>query len=114
MTDDDFWKNEERENPEDLRELLAARAKTGVPMEGFCLGKANLEGVDLVRHQSKDGYQLINSNLYRANLSRAHCFRLDFSGSSLMKANLSHANLHCANLENCNLLGTNVHGYFYV
>lgn len=95
-------------NPE-AKTALEVRAKTDDEMHDFKLAGCNLEDIDLVHHHSKHGYRLVDSDLYRANLSYAHCFMLDLSGSSLMKANLTHANLHCANLENCNLLGTKFH-----
>jgi len=89
-----------------LIERLEQRARTGVPMIGFELRKADLRGIDLVNHNDKAGYQLLHSDLYRCDLRDAHIFHLDLSNSSLMKANLEHANLNNAKLENTNLLGT--------
>lgn len=103
---DDEWQTLDCYRFDDIRQRLELRAKTEEPMHGFRLARCNLESINLVNHTSKHGYQLINSDLYRTNMSHAHCFMLDLSGSSLMKANFSYANLHCANLENCNLLGT--------
>ncbi|WP_205859099.1 ion channel [Pleionea sediminis] len=105
--DDSEWQSNNLKDLPDLKSKLEARARLGVPMSAFKLARCNLEGIDLVRHKKNYGYQLKNSDLYRANFKNAHCFMLDLSGSSLMKANFSHANLHCANLSNCNLLGTN-------
>ena len=85
---------------------LEKRAKTGKPMDGFCLQGANLENIYLVNPEGEP-YQLINSDLSRANLRRAHLYKADLSGSRLLKADLSHANLHFCNLSACNLLGTN-------
>jgi len=102
-----YWHNrvDVKKEP-DLIERLEKRARTGVPMIGFQLRKADLRGIDLVNHNNKERYQLIHSDLYRCDLREAHIFRLDFTGSSLMKANLEHANLNSAILEDTNLLGT--------
>ncbi len=88
----------------DVAQKLEARAKTGRPMEGFQLKKANLENVNLVNH-SGESYQLTDCDLSRANLHKAHLFQVNLSGSRLLKADLSQANLHRANLSGCNLLG---------
>lgn len=104
MTDEEWQKGEMVEH-DDLKTLLEQRANTDEPMSKFSLVKANLSGINLVKKASKTGYQLTDSDLYRADLTHAHCFKLDLSGSSLMKADFSFANLHCANLSNCNLLG---------
>ena len=90
----------------DLRERLENRARTGRPMEDFLLKGANLENVNLVNHGGKP-YQLIRSDLNRANLHRAHLYHADLSGCNLLKANLSGANLHFTDLSDCNLLGVN-------
>lgn len=104
MTDEE-WQKGEMVEQDDLKALLEQRANTDEPMSKFSLVKANLSGINLVKKASKTGYQLTDSDLYRADLTHAHCFKLDLSGSSLMKADFSFANLHCANLSNCNLLG---------
>jgi len=101
-----YWHNNDPKTGKDLKLKLEQRAKTGVPMVGFSLYNCDLSGVDLVNHGDKNGYQLIYSDLYHANLSHAHCFSLDLTGSSLMKSDLSEANLQLANLNNTNLLGT--------
>ncbi|WP_067519890.1 pentapeptide repeat-containing protein [Endozoicomonas ascidiicola] len=101
-----FWHDPEADkSTADVKVRLEKRARTGRPMEGFLLIKANLEGVNLVNHEGSTAYRLIHSDLSRASLHNAHLFRLDLSGSRLFKADLSHANLHRANLEGCNLLG---------
>ncbi|MCV6626906.1 MAG: ion channel [Cellvibrionaceae bacterium] len=107
--DDSQWQAGDLLGRDDIAELLQKRAKSGQVMRGFKLKGSNLENINLVNYDAKHGHQLIDSDLYRANLRGAHCFMLDFSGSSLMKADLSGANLHCANLSNCNLLGTKFH-----
>ena len=93
-----------------LASELEAVAKAGHKMEGFYLTRANLEGVNLVCHGQKEGYSLIRSDLYRANLRGAHLFHIDLSESSLMKADCREANLHFANLERVNLLGARFEG----
>lgn len=104
--DDSFWLKDNLRQKSDLRPMLEQRAATGHPMQGFNLTRCDLSGINLVRHKKKQGYQLINSDLYRAKMVGAHCFKLNLSGSSLMKADFTNANLHCANLTGCNLLGT--------
>ncbi|MDN4502915.1 ion channel [Alteromonadaceae bacterium BrNp21-10] len=102
---DHFWQDPQRQPIDDLCHQLELRAHTKYPMANFALCRAELRGINLVNRSSKQGYQLTNSDLYRANLENAHLFKLDLSGSSLMKANFTHANLHYANLSGCNLLG---------
>lgn len=106
--DDSFWKNGEADkSSEELVDKLQKRAKTSIPMREFSLRRTNLKGLNLVNSSSGEGYKLIHSDLYRADLEGGHFFNTDFSHSSLMKANFKGANLHCANLSHCNLLGTN-------
>jgi len=105
---DDIWRNPARAPLTDIVSRLEQRARTGVPMESFSLCRENLRDLNLVNRVSNQGYQLTNSDLYRANLQGAHLFKLNLTGSSLMKANLAYANLHYVNLENCNLLGINL------
>jgi Ion channel/Pentapeptide repeats (8 copies) len=104
MTDEKWQKGEMAEHA-NVKTLLEQRASTGEPMSKFSLVKANLSGINLVKKASKTGYQMTDSDLYHADFTHAHCFKLDLSSSSLMKADFSFANLHCANLSNCNLLG---------
>ncbi|MGB0360084.1 MAG: ion channel [Endozoicomonas sp.] len=104
-----FWHDPETDkSTADVKDRLEVRARSGRPMEGFLLGKANLEGIDLVNRDGANAYRLINSDLSRVSLHKAHLFRLDLSGSRLFKADLSQANLHRANLACCNLLGVNL------
>ncbi len=103
---DELWQSGQCSTLDNLCQALEHRAQTGEPMLRFKLSRADLEGVNLVKPNARDGYRLVDSDLYRANLKNAHCFKLDFSGSSLMKADFEYANLHCANLRSCNLLGT--------
>jgi len=89
----------------DLKDQLEALARDGQILEGFQLARANLEGINLVRHGDKRGYSLARADLYRANLRGAHLFKLDLSEASLMKADCREANLHFCNLGDTNLLG---------
>lgn len=90
---------------DDISLRLETRALTGKPMCGFSLRKANLQGVNLVRAGSAQGYDLRWADLYRADMNQAHLFGIQLQHASLMKANLSGSNLHWANVEGCNLLG---------
>jgi len=92
----------------EVKAKLEARAKTGVPMDGFQLKGADLSDINLVNRGAKTGYSLLDADLYHTNLSRAHLFSIDLRGSSLMKANLSGSNMHCAKLQDCNLLGVDI------
>ncbi len=106
---DEFWQSEDRDIQEaELREQLQQRARTGEPMHAFKLQRLDLQGLDLVNHDHKSGYQLIHADLYRSNLAGGHFFNVDFHGTSLMKANLENANLNYADLSDCNLLGVNL------
>lgn len=105
-----FWHNDALKIDENLTHLLEQRAKDDFPMTGFQLRKANLEGINLVHGGHKDGYQLNDADLYRANMKEAHMFACNLKGSSLMKADLRYANLHCAKFEGCNLLGVRLEG----
>ena len=101
-----FWHHaQEIKTDSDLTEKLQELAKSGVSLVGYSLKRADLTELNLVNHNSKNGYDLSYADLYHAKLCGAHLFHLDLHGASLMKADLSHANLHCANLEDCNLLG---------
>ena len=100
-----YWHHTDKKTDPDLISKLEARARTGIPMVGFSLRSANLEGIDLVNRGKQYGYKLVDADLYRCNLKKAHLFHIDLSGSSLMKANMEQANLNCATLQNVNLLG---------
>jgi len=101
-----YWHNGESIKTEpELVERLQTQAKSGVPLVGYSLKRADLPELNLVNHNSKSGYDLSYADLYRAKLCGAHLFNIDLHGASLMKADLRNANLHRANLEDCNLLG---------
>lgn len=93
-----------------LSEALERAVKAGYNLEGAYLERANLEGVNLVCHGSKQGYSLARADLYRANLRNAHLFHIDLSQASLMKADCREANFHFANLSETNLLGARFDG----
>lgn len=92
---------------------LADKLENHVKNGGFTLGlklqKANLSGINLVNIGHKHGFDLSESDFYRANLTGAHLFNLKLNNGSLMKADMRESNLHCADLEGTNLLGTKLH-----
>jgi hypothetical protein len=110
--DESFWLDAEqdKDHADGLCAALHRRAQSGASMRGFQLKRAQLAGIDLVNHGHRNGYDLRDSDLYRADLQNAHLFALDLRGSSLMKADLRGANLHCCDLRDCNLLGTQLDG----
>lgn len=98
-----------KDHPED-KERLEEYAKNGGQLRGISLRRADLEGIDLVRHHSKQGYDMSHADFYRANLSGAHLFHLKLNDANLMKADLRDANLHLADVDNANLLGVKWNG----
>lgn len=89
----------------ELTQKLERYAKRGGLLQGLELKRANLEGLNLVKFDNHEGYDLSYSNFYRANLQGAHLFNSTIKNASLMKADLRDANLHCCKLEDTNLLG---------
>ncbi|QBF82541.1 pentapeptide repeat-containing protein [Shewanella maritima] len=98
-----------KNKPED-KARLEAYAKAGGMLRGISLKRADLAGIDLVKHHSKTGFDMSHAELYRANLRGAHMFNLNLEKASLMKADLRDANVHCANLIGTNLLGVKWRG----
>lgn len=98
-----------KDKPEDIARL-EAYARGGGMMRGIALKRAELPGIDLVRHHQKTGFDMSHAELYRANLNGAHLFNLNLQNASLMKADLRDSNVHCANLINTNLLGIKWNG----
>lgn len=94
----------------DLKEKLERYAQAGGLLKGIQVRRANLEGLNLVRSDSKEGYNLSGADFYRCNLRHAHFFNVTLENGSVMKADLSDANLHCANFRNTNLLGIKLYG----
>jgi uncharacterized protein YjbI with pentapeptide repeats len=89
----------------DLTQKLERYAKKGGLLEGLQLQRANLSGLNLIKQDDEEGYDLSYCNFYRANLTGAHLFNNKIANASLMKANLHSASLHYCDLKNTNLLG---------
>ncbi|MFT5759089.1 MAG: hypothetical protein ACI9LM_003838 [Alteromonadaceae bacterium] len=90
---------------DEVKGKLQNYARNGGFLRGICLKKANLQGIDLVKHHSKTGYDFSYADFYRVNLKDAHLFNINLTHASLMKTDLTHANLNCGNLKKVNLLG---------
>lgn len=99
--------NETKDRPRDRRNL-EVWAKSGKPMEGFSLRRADLENIDLINKDGKDVFNLTHADLNHANLRGAHLFNIDLKGSSLLKANFRHANLSFADIRNTDILGADM------
>ena len=93
-----------------LAERLEAHVRRGGTTKGLKLKRVNLAGINLVNRSSKEGFDLSECDLYRANLKGAHMFNIVLRNGSVMKANMTECNLHCADLEGTNLLGTKLQG----
>ncbi|MGS0535082.1 ion channel [Pseudoalteromonas sp. SaAl2] len=89
----------------ELTQKLERYAKKGGLLQGLELKRANLAGLNLIKHDDEEGFNLSYSNFYRTNLTGAHLFNNKIAHASLMKANLYEASLHCCNLQHTNLLG---------
>ena len=101
-----FWHDPQVDKSNlDLSEKLELYIRRGGFSKGLKLQRANLEGINLVNRGSRDGFDLSESDFYRANLKGAHLFNIVIKDGSLMKADLREANLHCAHLQGTNLLG---------
>jgi len=95
---------------DDVKGKLESYATSGGYMKGLQLQRAQLEGLDLVRHGQKIGYDLSGSDFYRAKLRGAHFFNITLENGSLMKADLRDANLHFGHFSGSNLLGIQLDG----
>ena len=105
-----YWHDHETDKSgADTAFKLEEYARGGGMMHGICLRYANLENLNLVKMDGRQGFDLTGADLYRANLQNAHLFNTILIRANLMKVNLSHANLHCAHLEESNLLGVKLH-----
>lgn len=105
-----FWHDPDVDKSNmDLTEKLQAYARRGGLTQGLKLKRTNLKGLNLVKHDSPNGFDFSECDFYRANLQGAHLFNITLQHGSLMKANLHEANLHCAHLEHTNLLGIKLH-----
>lgn len=105
-----YWHDHEADkSASDTSARLEEYARAGGMMHGIFLKHANLENLNLVKMDGRQGFDLTGADLYRANLQNAHLFNIVLIRANLMKVNLAHANLHCAHLEESNLLGVKFH-----
>ena len=81
----------------ELGKQLEEYARKGGLTKGLKLGRANLQGVDLVNHGYRDGFDFSESDFYNANMQGANLFKLRINDGSLMKANLREAILSTNN-----------------
>lgn len=106
-----FWHDSSPEKDlSDVKGKLEAYALSGGYLKGLQLKRANLEDLNLVNHDHKNGYDLSGSDFYRANLRGAHFFNITLRNGSLMKADLRDANLHFGRFNETNLLGVKLDG----
>lgn len=89
----------------DVKDKLEAYAQNEGMLRGIILANANLQGIDLVNHGKKVGYDFAYADFYHAKLKSAHMFNINLHNASIMKADVRFANLNCADLELTNLLG---------
>jgi hypothetical protein len=101
-----FWHDRDIDKSgSDVKQRLEIYAQGGGMLRGIILTKAKLQGIDLVNHHKKSGYDFSHADFYHANLNNGHLFNINLQHASIMKADLRDANLNCANLENTNMLG---------
>ena len=93
-----------------IKEKLEIYATSGGYLKGLQLQRANLEGLNMVNHGEKVGYDLSGTDFYRAKLRGAHFFNIILENGSLMKADLRDANLHFGHFSGTNLLGIKLDG----
>ncbi len=79
-------------------------------LRGISLTYANLNGIDLVNHQKRNGYDFSHADFYHANLKSGHLFNINLTIASVMKADLRFANLNRSNFKKTNMLGVKWHG----
>jgi len=89
----------------DVKQRLEKYAQAGGMLRGIVLARANLQGIDLVNHHEKKGYDFSYADFYHTNLKSGHLFNINLQHASVMKADLRDSNLNCANLEGTNMLG---------
>jgi len=101
-----FWhdKNIDKSG-QDVKQRLENYAQAGGMLRGIILSKAQLQGIDLVNHHKKVGYDFSYADFYHAKLNSAHMFNINLQHASIMKADLRDSNLNCANLADTNMLG---------
>jgi len=95
---------------EGVRSALERHAQSGGLLRGIILTKGQLQDIDLVNHQKKNGYDFSYADFYHTNLKGAHLFNINLNNASIMKADLRNANLNCATLTNANMLGVKWRG----
>jgi len=101
-----FWHDKAIDKSgQDIRQRLESYAQAGGMLRGITLSKAQLQGIDLVNHHQKIGYDFSYADFYHANLNSAHMFNINLQHASIMKADLRDSNLNCANLADTNMLG---------
>ena len=101
-----YWHDQDVDkSTKDVKQRLEAYVQNGGLLRGINLSKAQLQGIDLVNHHKKVGYDLSYADFYHTNLNNAHMFNINLTHASIMKADLRDANLNCANLEDTNMLG---------
>jgi len=101
-----FWHDTSAEKSgHDIKGKLESYAKSGGLLRGIALSRAQLQGIDLVNHHHKQGYDFSYADFYHANIRNGHLFNINLHNASIMKADCRDANFNCANLENTNLLG---------
>ncbi len=101
-----FWHDKTIEKSgTDIKVKLENYAKLGGLLRGIALPRAQLQGVDLVNHHNKLGYDFSHADLYHADIRNGHLFNINLTNASLMKADCRDANFNCANFESANLLG---------
>ena len=101
-----YWHDKEidKSGPE-VKDRLEKYAQGGGMLRGIRLSRAQLQGIDLVNHHKKHGYDFSYADFYHADLKNAHLFNINLQHASVMKADLRSANLNCANLAGANMLG---------
>ncbi|GAW97912.1 MULTISPECIES: ion channel [Colwellia] len=89
----------------EVKQRLEKYAQEGGMLRGIILTRAQLQGIDLVNHDKKLGYDFSYADFYHANLRSGHLFNINLQHASVMKADLRDSNLNCANLAGANMLG---------
>lgn len=101
-----YWHDKSADKSgDDVKAKLENYAQSGGMLRGIILAKAQLQGVDLVNHHNKIGYDFSYADFYHAKLKSAHLFNINLQHASIMKADVRFANLNCADLQNTNMLG---------
>ncbi|WP_019026252.1 ion channel [Colwellia piezophila] len=101
-----YWHDKEVDKSGlDVKQRLEKYARGGGMLRGIKLARTNLQGIDLVNHHEKKGYDFSYADFYHTNLKSGHLFNINLQHASIMKADLRDSNLNCANLEGTNMLG---------